>query len=311
VIPLASAAPDEVLQLHFLASRRSRKCCWRSALGGCAAACASASASAGGSNPGRRDVDDGVLKALSCNVVRPRRSFLGGVEAQVCSLALRPPFHGSLVPVHTRELRGAGLSVLNRMPARARARALACRRPFVCRLVPFYCRRPLICCMDPAGTRKLRGPGFSVENMIDAILEAFAVCVRRFLLRLVKPKALPVATRGPLVCVTVPGDALELRGVPSCALSCGFGNNAVLEVLVVRARRRILRGVTAQVFPLARRLPFSRVLVPADALERRGTPVRGLGNNVVLEVLALRARRSFLRGVEAKVLPLKFRQPLV
>ena len=53
---------------------------------------------------------------------------------------------------------------------------------------------------------------------------------------------------------------LELRG----AASAVHRNNAVLDVVAVRPRRRLLRGVVSKVCPLAHRLPFPKALVPAD-----------------------------------------------
>jgi hypothetical protein len=158
----------------------------------------------------------------------------------------------------------------------------------------------------PAYTSELRGFGLSVLHRIDAVLQIFVVSVRRVLLRGVIAQVFPVGLRPPCVLGLVPADALELRGAPSCTLSW-FRNNAILEVLAVRERRTFLRGVKAQVYPLASRRPLAAALVPDDTREPRGASVsssvrRRLASTASLEILAVRARRSFLSGVIAQVL---------
>ena len=86
-------------------------------------------------------------------------------------------------------------------------------------------------------------------------------------------------------------------------------NNAVLQVFAVRPRRSFLRGVMAQVYPLASRPPTVFDLVPADARELRNAGFSG--DTAVLQVLAVRARRIFLRGVKAQKFPLALSPPFV
>ena len=103
-------------------------------------------------------------------------------------------------------------------------------------------------------------------DRIDAVLEVLAVRARRVLLRRVMSNVCAFDIGLPFILALVPADALEVRGAPTSALH-ELGNNAVLEVLTVRARRSFLRGVQAPVLLLAFCLPFVCVLVPVNALE--------------------------------------------
>ena len=88
---------------------------------------------------------------------------------------------------------------------------------------------------------------------------------RRVLLRRMVSKVSIIADRLPCVVALVPGDALELRR----ARWLGTRMNAVLEVFVVRACRSFLRGMIAQVCPLALRPPLAFLLVPVGAFAPR------------------------------------------
>ena len=68
----------------------------------------------------------------------------------------------------------------------------------------------------------------------------------RSLLRGVVSEVFMLALCLPFPAALVPVDAFELRSAP-CAL-CGFQDNAVLDVVVVRPRRSLLRSVVSQVF---------------------------------------------------------------
>ena len=121
----------------------------------------------------------------------------------------------------------------------------------------------------PIDARELRDAGFSVLHWIDAVLEVFVARARRVLLRRVFSKVCPFAICLPFVSSLVPADSLEVRGAR------WSGNNAVIEVLSVRARRSFLRGVIAQVLPLAERQPFASFLDPGDAYKPRRASVAG------------------------------------
>jgi len=126
---------------------------------------------------------------------------------------------------------------------------------------------------------------------VDGETEALSfdvVRLRRSLLRGVATKAFPLALCRPPPAVLVQADTLELRG----AESGNYINNAVLDVVVVRPRRSLLRGVVSEVFPLALCHPFSGSLGPGDTIELRGAVSALHRINAVLHVVVDCLRRA-------------------
>ena len=136
----------------------------------------------------------------------------------------------------------------------------------------------------------------------NAVLDVVADCLRRSFLRGVVSKVFPLVYRLPFPGVfpacLVPADTLVLRGGAFPVL---HRINGVLDVVDVRLRRSLLRGVVSKVFPLVYRLPFLACLFPADTLVLRSGAFPILYRiNAVLTVDGVRLRRSLLRVVVSK-----------
>jgi len=138
-----------------------------------------------------------------------------------------------------------------------------------------------------------------VPHKNDAVLGIVVDCLRRGLLRRVVSKVFPLARRLPFHAALVPADTLEMRGGGGAA-SVPYGINAVRDVVVVRPRRSLLRGMVSKVYPLARCLPFPTVFAPADTRELRGGGLRKR-NNAVRGEVAVRPRRTLLRDVVSQL----------
>ena len=72
-----------------------------------------------------------------------------------------------------------------------------CLHGVVAQVYPFAFSLPFRIALHPAYTAKLRGAGFSVLYMIDAVFEVVVVCARRSLLRRMESKVLPRVFRLP------------------------------------------------------------------------------------------------------------------
>ena len=180
-------------------------------------------------------------RCLRCGALGARAAAIANSSANACGSGGQDDVEGETAALSFDVER---LSRVYLRLVAAEVGSLAFRKPFVASLVP-------------ADTPEMRGTvGFSVIYRIDAVLEIFAVCARRVLLRRVMSKLCPFANCPPFVRLLVPADAFDLRCAPYSALS-GSGNTAVLEVLAIRASRSFLRGVIAQVFLLACCLPFA------------------------------------------------------
>ena len=69
----------------------------------------------------------------------------------------------------------------------------------IAQVCPLALRLPFVLALVPVNTRELRAGGCSVLNKIDSVLEVFAVCARRILLRRVISQVYPFATCRPFV----------------------------------------------------------------------------------------------------------------